>query len=366
LVPFAIVALPVAVSAGVDQWTSGWPAGRKATCVATDPSNSDIVYAGTDSGVLKSTDSGNSWTTVSGPGFDPWNAYIGSIAVDPASPSVLYASVTSAPSPGYSGTVYRSDDASATWHLTGLTHQRADTLVVVPGAVFAEAVTCTHIIGIDYYCDGQLERSEDGGAAFSFAGAGLPGQLDGGLAPDPADPGTLYCSSFSHIYRTENFGNDWEVVSLSPAPGVTFQGAIATGPGSVLYSGAKGPELGYTTTYQRLIKSRDHGVTWVPTGLTEGYIYASISAVVCDPIRPGVLYVWSTFGGLVRSVDGGESFSAFFDGGPNAGVLAIDRSGTRLHAASGGAVYDIVLSGLLAPVVVPTPPANPVPISGRP
>jgi hypothetical protein len=71
-----------------------------------DPSDSSVLYAGTEEGLFKSTDGAGSWTklpTIDGGGFF--------VYVDPASPSTIYSiyGVTDAIR------VQRSDDGGATW-----------------------------------------------------------------------------------------------------------------------------------------------------------------------------------------------------------------------------------------------------------
>jgi uncharacterized repeat protein (TIGR01451 family) len=73
--------------------------------LAVDPTNASIVYAATESGLLKSADGGATWNPLA------WNAsandgYPDSIAIDPKHPSILYAS---------RGFIARSADGGVTW-----------------------------------------------------------------------------------------------------------------------------------------------------------------------------------------------------------------------------------------------------------
>jgi uncharacterized repeat protein (TIGR01451 family) len=74
-------------------------------CLAVDPTNANIVYAATESGLLKSTDGGATFNPLA------WNAsatagYPDSIAIDPKHPGILYASRTF---------IARSADGGVTW-----------------------------------------------------------------------------------------------------------------------------------------------------------------------------------------------------------------------------------------------------------
>ena len=79
--------------------------------LAVDPATPSRVYAGADSGLCISDDGGAHW-------FRPENLLNGqtvwSIAIDPANPAVLYAG-TGAPS---RAALYKSSDAGATWERT--------------------------------------------------------------------------------------------------------------------------------------------------------------------------------------------------------------------------------------------------------
>ena len=84
--------------------------------IAIDPSNPDVVYVGTGEenfsadaysgvGILKSSDAGATWTNILGP-FS--RQRIGSLAVEPSDGNVLLA--------GSNGGIYRSQDAGLTWN----------------------------------------------------------------------------------------------------------------------------------------------------------------------------------------------------------------------------------------------------------
>jgi uncharacterized repeat protein (TIGR01451 family) len=73
--------------------------------LAVDPTNPQVVYAATESGLLKSIDGGSTWNSLA------WNAsasggYPDVIAIDPKHPSILYAA---------RGYIARSADGGSTW-----------------------------------------------------------------------------------------------------------------------------------------------------------------------------------------------------------------------------------------------------------
>ena len=65
---------------------SGLP--NNVTALAIDPQNSSIVYAGTGSGVFRSTDGGTNWVAVNS-GLTTLS--VTTLAIDPQSPGTVYA-----------------------------------------------------------------------------------------------------------------------------------------------------------------------------------------------------------------------------------------------------------------------------------
>jgi photosystem II stability/assembly factor-like uncharacterized protein len=72
--------------------------------LAVDPTNSDVVYAGTTKGLYKSTDQGEQWVRIEGSIRD---AYVSAIQMDPSQPSTLYLAT--------SDRVQKSEDSGSTW-----------------------------------------------------------------------------------------------------------------------------------------------------------------------------------------------------------------------------------------------------------
>jgi photosystem II stability/assembly factor-like uncharacterized protein len=107
----------------VNEYTSG-------DDIEMDPRDPNILYAtlwqqqqapwengqfgGTDGGIFKSTDGGNTWTKLTN-GLPAVQQAL--LRIAPSDPSVLYASVSSGPdAPKGTVEIYRSNDAGASWH----------------------------------------------------------------------------------------------------------------------------------------------------------------------------------------------------------------------------------------------------------
>ncbi|MBI1803868.1 MAG: T9SS type A sorting domain-containing protein [Ignavibacteriae bacterium] len=81
------------------------------TALAIAPSNDSIIYAGFVDGLFKSTDMGNSWTTLSLGFFMQAGP---SLAVDPRNPNIVYATVYNIDTTIPSG-VFKTTDGGLTW-----------------------------------------------------------------------------------------------------------------------------------------------------------------------------------------------------------------------------------------------------------
>jgi hypothetical protein len=94
--------------------------------IAVDPSNSDIVYAGGNPQLYKSTNAGTSWF-VSSTGL---TGYAYSIAINPNNTNVLYAATSQG--------VFKTTNGGTNWMNTGLDNARAVLVnTIVPEDVYA-------------------------------------------------------------------------------------------------------------------------------------------------------------------------------------------------------------------------------------
>src|SRR5438874_1144866 len=95
---------------GINSWTStNGPGGGPIGALAIDPVTPTTLYAGTDSnGVFKSTNGGASWSAVN-TGLTAKTVSI--LAVDPQTPATLYAATQS----GWSGVVFKSTNGGGSW-----------------------------------------------------------------------------------------------------------------------------------------------------------------------------------------------------------------------------------------------------------
>jgi photosystem II stability/assembly factor-like uncharacterized protein len=164
-----------------DHWTkltAGLPASHGVGAIAVDPGDSVIVYAGTwGGGAFKSVDGGASWVPVGAGLTDPW---VRALVVDPTETNVVQA--------GTDATVFTSTDGGASWSTPpgGGPSPPARVLVQHPDDPSA-------IYGAGW--QGAF-RSVTDGRSWSRITAGLDGLDVRGLALDPDGGATLYAGTW--------------------------------------------------------------------------------------------------------------------------------------------------------------------------
>lgn len=154
------------------------------------------------------------------------------------------------------------------------------------------------------------------------------------LAVDPTDAGIAYAGTDCQgVWRTEDAGRNWTAVGLE---GVSIR-SLAVSPlrSGTVYAGVKPPGLHV---------SRDGGASWTElpgvrarrqfwwfTPAEPGAPY--VQAIALSPTDPEVMLAGVEFGAVLRSEDGGETWSTH-----RKGALR-DCHSLEFHAADGDWVY---------------------------
>ena len=242
----------------------------RVTGVAGDPL---IYYAATASGgVWKSSDGGASWKSV----FDDQPiSSIGSIAVAPSDPNVIYVGSGEANIRGNveaGNGIYKSTDAGKTWKHVWKQEGQIGTMVVHPkNPDIAYAAVLGHAFGPNP--ERGVYRTSDGGKTWQQVLKKDPDTGASDVEIDPSNPNIV----FAGLWQARRL--PWELPS--------------GGPGSGLYV------------------SRDGGDTWkqlTSKGLPEG-IWGKVGVAVApsDGQRVYAL-IEAEKGGLFRSDDGGDTW----------------------------------------------------------
>ena len=257
--------------------------------VAVDPGNAAIVYAAVgDGGVFKSTNGGGSW---SGIGLD--STFVFSLAIDPSSPSTIYA--------GASDGIYRTADGGAHWTLANPN----DSIPSVRALAIDPVTPATIYAGTD---GSGVFRTTDGGAHWANISSSQPFVNSGtvsGLAVDPSSHATLYAATSNGAWKTVNGGSAW--TEINDGLEIDFNRptlrAIAISPGSpsTIYVGSTGAFGSSAGT--GVYKSTNSGSSW--TAMNGGLSNTGVQALAVSPGANPILYAGTLGGGVFRSPPAG-------------------------------------------------------------
>ncbi len=281
---------------------------RDAYCLALNPSNPSVIYAGTQQGIAVSTNGGVTWADRGGA------LPVLALAIDPSSPSTVYAGTSG-------GGIFKSIDSGLNWTAgnAGLFASRVRALALDPSG--QTTIYAAHGAGIS--------KSEDGGASWVATGGSPPTFFVNGLAMDPSAATTLYAATDAGVFKSLDAGDRWTAANS----GLTEPGGVVQSVTSLAIH-PSAPATLYAGTYSGVVKSLDGGASWAVGGALPAD-WMSVYGLVIDPSSPATLYAL-TNGGVFKSVDGAanwtESLTHRF-----VSALTIDRSApSTLYAASDG------------------------------
>ncbi|MHC4428127.1 MAG: WD40/YVTN/BNR-like repeat-containing protein, partial [Planctomycetota bacterium] len=347
----------VAVSGTPATWTQRGPTniGGRITDIAVHPLDGDIVYAGAaEGGVLRSTDGGQSWT----PLFDDQPSIsIGAVAIDPSNPDVIYAG-TGEVNPGggsvaYGGAgLFRSEDQGETWEFVGLEDSGAIGRIRIdptdPDRIFVA------VMGFLWETNPErgVYRTTNGGTTWERVHyvADDTGCVDLIMRPD--DPDVLYAAMWQRlrqpefydyggpncaVYRTLDGGDNWTLVGGGlPAPNAN-DGRIG------LSLCASQPEVMHavyadrTGFFDGLYRSTDGGFTWSQTN--DGSLSSAFASygwwfgnVRTHPVDPDTIFVLGL--NFYRSTNGGGSYSN------TSGGMHVDHHGLDFGPGASPVIYN--------------------------
>jgi hypothetical protein len=321
-----------AAAAGVNRWTTDGP-GTATYWLSLDP-DGEFVFAAGLRDVFRSGDRGRSWTSSRPPDTFTYPCPAANIVgVDamrtPGGTAVYVRTYRASEFPGCppsSRALWKSLDAGSSWIATFF---QAESL-----AVDTNGQTVAYQTETGYICfpprpvcsPGPLVQwmygTEDGGATWDVR-YGLNSQGLIPLAVDPEDPRIVYGIELNRLVRSGDGARTWLDAYLGATPE-----NIWTTPGAVFV----------TSGANLLHRSTDGGATWEQTATTPP---ASITSLVADPHRPGLLWAGTAGHGIFRSADNGDTWVPDNEGIETLAVydLAFDPSGRILYAATYQGVF---------------------------
>lgn len=309
-------------------WTSLGPGGGGAmTAIAIDPVNDDIVYVGTDlAGVFKTTDGGQSFKFIN-KGLK--NLVIQEIAIDSRNTNILYI--------GTEGGLYKSSDSGETWSkkvngfipsggslsypVKAIAIDPNNSRVIYAGIGEAHGNAYVyHTTTYERYSQGQIYKSTNGGETWQLINTG-PDRIETPayiyeLAVSPANPDIIFATTEKGFYKSTDGGVNWQ----RRQTGIPYDDVrgLAMHPSN--------PDVIYITVWTPqnpwqggVFKSTDGGETWTAKnqGLKHrndgtGHLTSNYPEVIIDPQNHNIIYTgdWA-YGayGPQKSMDGGETWT---------------------------------------------------------
>ncbi len=328
--------------------------GGRVLAVAGSPGNSRVYYFGAAAGgVWKTEDAGLNWSPL-------WNhtsvSAIGSLAVAPSDPNILYAGTGEAIRGDISGGdgIYKSIDAGRTWKNMGLRDTRAISRVIVdphdPKVVFLAALG--HPFGTN--SERGIFRSLDGGATWQkvLYRDDHTGGVD--VAFDPNDPSVLFAALWeanrtpysmtsggpgSGLYRSADRGTTWQRLEGHGLP----KGILGRIGVSVSAADSHRVYAVIEADENALYRSDDGGANWQMVNRDGHWVRPwYFNTVYADPKDANTVYMLNL--GIYRSSDGGRKFTALLGTHGDHHSLWIDPADPRrmINGNDGGAnvTYD--------------------------
>ena len=199
---------------------------------------------------------------------------------------------------------------------------------------------------------------------YVYAGSGtgglyrkLPGQehwdeLTNGLPPSPEvrviaihplQPEVVFAGTQDGIYRSGSRGNHWRRLNLPVAGSTVWSLLFRPHAPSVMYVGLAPAQI---------FRTRDGGDTWEPLPISLGHDVITMSfetrviAMVADPSFPDEMYAGLEVGGMIRSLDGGDSWEPINRGLAEGGEHRLDVHGVQVSATQPSAVVMSAREGM--------------------
>jgi photosystem II stability/assembly factor-like uncharacterized protein len=294
--------------------------------IAIDPTGTILVLTDAFSGVLRSSDGGETWTN------PVPNAATYGLAASPTQAGVLWVAgldyVSGLPS------IWKSTDFGATWTVQtpaafnppGVAGAFAYAITVQPGT----GTILANWSGFDpatFALTGGMVISTDDGLTWNSSNVGLlptysPGNSAASIAFDPAQPATVYLSTNGGglldgggFYVSHDSGASWQPSGdrIRTLGGFT----VAARPAQPGYPAA------VFVGYNDLFISTDHAITWArsDTGLNNGFA----QNIQDDGLNPPGLYA-ATGDGLFHTTNGGHDWTRInnWSGFDGIGRVAVD------------------------------------------
>ncbi len=325
--------------------------------IAVAPSDPNIIYVASGEGlqrpdlsvgdgIYKSTDAGKTWIHL---GLRD-GQQIPALAIDPHNPDRVFAAVLGHPyGPNAQRGIFRSTDGGKTWKKVLYINENTggDDVAIDPAnpnVVYATLWEARQGPSEDHNAyggdDGGIFKSTDGGATWNKLTKGLPkGLVHAYVAIAPSRPSRLFATVAVNlegdyqtdkglgIYRSDDAGETWRRITTDPRPAFRIGGGDLPVP----KVDPKDPDVVYSASIETW-KSVDGGKTWTAIrGAPGGDDYQNLWI---NPNNPNIILLVADQGAIV-TVNGGKTWSSWYNQ-PTAQLYHVIATNTFPYRVCGG------------------------------
>ena len=256
------------------------------TLLNTAPSP-EIIFAGTDKGLVRSDDAGKTWHQVD----SPMNDYtVWALAADPGDPNLIFAG-TGTPTPA---ALFRSSDAGKTWEKSSMEAAAECPNVGVPRVTGIAVDPMTHNdVWVGLEVDG-LRHSSDGGDTWETINGAIPNPDVHNVAVAGGPPKTVVVVVNNDVYTSTDNGGNWDRLGIKEVFPYTYPRGILVQPGN---SNNIFVTIGDSTPGRvgTVMRSQDTGKTWesLPLPVEPN---SAMWVVNAQAAEPQVMFAGSRYG----------------------------------------------------------------------
>jgi photosystem II stability/assembly factor-like uncharacterized protein len=163
------------------------------------------------------------------------------------------------------------------------------------------------------------------------------------LAIHPLQPGVVFAGTQDGLYRSGSHGDHWRRIDIPVASSVVWSLLLLPHNPRLMYVGMAPAQI---------FRTRDGGRTWdsLPIPLGDNIVSMSfdtrVIAMAVNPREPDEIYAALEVGGMIRSLDGGESWEPINAGLSEGGEDRLDLHGVQVSAEQPDTPYISTRQGM--------------------
>ncbi len=285
--------------AGWERLSNGLPPSPQVRAIAFHPEDPQIVFAGTQRGVYKSLDRGDTWQRAN----LPEGRVVWSFKFHPHRPDVMFL--------GTEGSdVYKSEDGGDNWEYLS-TIQSPDAVQMsfstrILGIAIESADSDHMFAALEV---GGAAASTDGGRTWKITNKNFDGDVDlmdlHGVAIGESDR-SVFISNRTGVWRSRDRGDNWENLNFDQFSSIQYSRGVEAAPNdpNTLYACVG---LNFGSEEGGVLRSTDGGDTWHRFDKGVEPLSTTFGVAVNDQ-DPQQVYFCTRKGQVFGTLDGGNSW----------------------------------------------------------